>query len=367
MFMKRYLLISVTLFLSYLLNAQTFNVPSSGNNTWTTCSGTLYDSGGSGSNYATSSNGYTVIYPATTGLAVSLSGSYNLENGYDNVMIYDGIGTGGTLLGSYSGSGTMGPITSFSGPVTVQLTSDGSVCYTGFSFTVSCATPATPPDPGTIHNVPSAGNDSWSSCDGHLYDAGGANGNYLNSSNGYTVLNPTATGSNVIIQGTFYGEGCCDYLYIYDGIGTGGTLLATIMGNGSSAINVGPFTASNGSLTVRFTSDGSVARPGFDLTVTCTDATIAYCLPADPTVTANLTNICLGNSANLSANSTSFGVNQYYCYDVATGVMPIDSGANYSVSPTASGTYTYYVEAAMNGNSTGGGTPGTPTSVSSGF
>lgn len=87
------------------------------------------------------------------------------------------------------------------------------------------------------------------------------------------------------------------------------------------------------------------------------------CPPADPIVTAVNTSICLGSSVNLSANSTSNGV-QYYWYNVPTGGTILDSGANYISTPLSPGTYTYYAEAVING-STGGG--GTNTSISSGF
>ena len=210
----------------------------------------------------------------------------------------------------------------------------------------------------SYHNVPSSGNDTWTVCDGHLYDSGGVGSSYASSSNGYTVIYPDSPFSNVTLEGTYYGEGCCDYIYIYDGVGTSGTLLATIMGNGSSNINVGPYTATAGPITVRFTSDGSVTYAGFDLTVSCT---AMPCPPEAPIVNADDTEICLSSSFSLTANSSTSGVN-YYWYDVPTGGTPIATGATYTDTPVTAGSYTYYVEAAI-----GSPSSGTPNSISSGF
>ncbi|MCC6576059.1 MAG: T9SS type A sorting domain-containing protein, partial [Flavobacteriales bacterium] len=111
-------------------------VPQTGNNT-VPC-GTdfiLQDSGGSG-NYAASSTGYTVI-EAGTGATINIAGSYNTESGFDFIRIYDGVGIGGTLLATYAGSGAVNYTGTAGQTLTVRFTSDGSVQYAGFDFTVT--------------------------------------------------------------------------------------------------------------------------------------------------------------------------------------------------------------------------------------
>lgn len=138
------LLLTCNLFLS-----QTHSVPNSGNNTWTTCSGTLYDNGGAFGNYGSNNDGYTVITPSTAGNVISISGTISLERG-DFITIYEGVGTTGAIL--YGGDNTVGInkncsnftiplITSTSGSLTVRFQSDGSSQCSGFALTVNCVAP----------------------------------------------------------------------------------------------------------------------------------------------------------------------------------------------------------------------------------
>src|SRR5574344_506133 len=145
-----HLLKSLVLFLGfylfldgYALFAQTYTVPYSGSNSITTCSGTIYDNGGT-SSYSSYCSGYTVIYPGTAGAKVRLNGSGTTESCCDYLYIYNGVGTGGTQLyrggGNTSGSISVSNITSpdATGALTVRFTSDGSMQYSGFALTISC-------------------------------------------------------------------------------------------------------------------------------------------------------------------------------------------------------------------------------------
>lgn len=124
-------------------------VPTTGNNSITTCSGNLYDSGGSLGNYADDSDGYTVINPSIAGNKIRVSGTLITEGGYDYMTIYDGVGVGGTILwgGSPHGTGTacttitVPTITSTSGSLTVRYFSDFSNVCEGFNLAISCIAP----------------------------------------------------------------------------------------------------------------------------------------------------------------------------------------------------------------------------------
>jgi hypothetical protein len=136
----KYFLIFVSVILCFFGNTQTFTMTSGGNAS--SCSGTVYDPGGTG-NYASNANVTYTICPSTPGSFVTLTfTSFNLESNFDYLKIYAGSGTGGALLGNYTGSTIPASITSSAtnGCLTLVFTSDGSVVYTGFAATISCTT-----------------------------------------------------------------------------------------------------------------------------------------------------------------------------------------------------------------------------------
>ncbi|TVR38010.1 MAG: hypothetical protein EA392_11300, partial [Cryomorphaceae bacterium] len=116
-------------------------VPFSGSNSITTCSGVIADHGDLTGNYGNNANGFTVINPDTPGQAVQLTfTAFQLECCCDFVTVFDGAGTSGTQL--FNGNCTTLPpvLTSTSGPLTIRLTSDGSVTGAGFAAEISCVT-----------------------------------------------------------------------------------------------------------------------------------------------------------------------------------------------------------------------------------
>ncbi len=132
------------------------NLPVTGSATHTTCSNQVYDNGGSGSNYSINCDGYVVIYPSNTSMKVQVSGSFTTETNYDYLYIYNGAGTGGTLLGTYNGTGAV-PVTQSSGaniPLTIRFVSDGSVAYSGFELNVSCVATGAPTTGDCLGAIP---------------------------------------------------------------------------------------------------------------------------------------------------------------------------------------------------------------------
>lgn len=136
---------------------------------------------------------------------------------------------------------------------------------------------------GTLYSPANA-----TTCTGAIYDYMGPSADYLNGSNGYTIINPTTAGGKVILSGNVNTEACCDYLYIYNGQGTGGTLLWS--GSGNQTVPQIISTDATGALTVRFYTDGSVTAPGFALNINC-------CTPA-------------GDQVSYGNNAWNF-----YCYN----------------------------------------------------
>uniref|UniRef100_UPI004049E8FE hypothetical protein n=1 Tax=Flavobacterium sp. TaxID=239 RepID=UPI004049E8FE len=144
-------------------SVSTLNVPATGNNT-VTC-GTniaLYDNGGAAGDYANSSDGYTVLQAGAAAI-INISGNYTTEGSLDLIRIYSGTGTGGALLATYSGTGTINYTGTSGQTLTVRFSSDGSLAYSGFalSITYSGACTVTPctgtPTAGTVTTSPNTG------------------------------------------------------------------------------------------------------------------------------------------------------------------------------------------------------------------
>jgi hypothetical protein len=107
----------------------------------TTCSDYFYDSGGSSSTYGTSENKVITIYPATPGAKVTVNfTSFDVEDGWDYLYVYDGSSTSASYVGAYTGYTGPGSVTSTaaSGALTFQFISDSYYETDGWVATVSC-------------------------------------------------------------------------------------------------------------------------------------------------------------------------------------------------------------------------------------
>ncbi|MDA8979665.1 hypothetical protein N9G63_01355, partial [Chitinophagales bacterium] len=326
-----------------------YAVPSSGSNSFTTCSMTLYDNGGPSSNYANSTDGTTTVYPGVAGQFVQLSfASFSVETCCDRLYIYDGNSTAAAQVPGSPFTSLPANITSSAadGSLTLRFTSDGSVTYPGFEASVSCVSevsgcmdptsanynPAATVDDGSCYYaVPSTGSNSFTTCSMTLYDNGGPSSNYANSTDGTTTVYPGVAGQFVQLSfASFSVETCCDRLYIYDG---NSTAAAQVPGSPFTSLPSNIISsASDGSLTLRFTSDGSVAYPGFEASVSC------LAPPSNPTgVTASASTICEGESTTLTASGAS-GTTYWFAGSCATS-GEVGTGASLSVSPTTTTTY----------------------------
>jgi PKD repeat protein len=113
--------------------------------TLTTCSGTIYDSGGSGGNYTNDERKVTVISPAGASSVTINFTSFNTEAGYDYVYLYNGNSVNAPLIGKYSGTTGPGTVTASSGAITVEFRSDCATVSSGYAATWSCSASSVTP------------------------------------------------------------------------------------------------------------------------------------------------------------------------------------------------------------------------------
>lgn len=113
--------------------------------------------------------------------------------------------------------------------------------------------------------------DLQTSCTGTIYDNGGQYGAYSNNVNSTVTIAPTGTATVRLTFTRFRLESGYDYLYVYDGASTAGTLLGTYTGYTLPAA----ITSTQPAITVRFISDPGVVDTGFAINWSCNAATVA--------------------------------------------------------------------------------------------
>lgn len=284
------------------INCLSVNVPTTSYNTIPCGSSSfIYDNGGTSGNYATSSNGYTIIENSGTGV-ITLTGNYTyIESSYDHLKIYSGVGTGGTLLATYSSNsaGTITPITSSAGQsLTVAFTSDVSNEGAGFAllalYSGTCATCASPSSLATSNITTNSSTLSWTSptiapLNGYEY--------YYSTNSTVPTSNITASGS-VLTGNTTILTGLTPnttyYFWVRSNCGNGDT--SSWIGNSTFTTLIAP--------------------------ITITPATN--------------TTFCNGDSVSLTASST---VGYTYTWSPNTGLNS-STGATVIASPANTTTYT---------------------------
>ena len=141
------------------------------------CGGTFVDNGGLNSFYYNSSDSTVTINPTNAGEVVTVTfTSYNTENNFDGLYVYNGssinspiISSGtvsGSVPGAFTGTTIPGPFTSTStdGSLTFRFKSDSSINNAGWNANVTCGLPPTCPKPilNTVTNLTYVGGTvSW--------------------------------------------------------------------------------------------------------------------------------------------------------------------------------------------------------------
>ncbi len=176
----------------------------------TSCGTTVYDSGGPSGNYANNERRFVTYCPPSPGLAVTLNfTSFGLENGWDFLTVFSGSGSGGTLLGQFTGSTLPPTLTSTdpSGCITLVFFSDGSGALPGWAANVSCNTA---PDCFYVLTLNDSWGDGWgASRVGYSINGGPFQYWTITGSTGQTVI-PLNMGDTFVLDydnsGSWQGE-----------------------------------------------------------------------------------------------------------------------------------------------------------------
>jgi hypothetical protein len=111
--------------------------------TYTTTTGTFYDSGGATGNYSDDERKLYLIKP-TGASAITLSfSSFNLENNWDYLYVYDGDNLNAPLIGRFTGTTVTSPIASSGNALLIQFRSDCATVASGWAATWNAVVPVT--------------------------------------------------------------------------------------------------------------------------------------------------------------------------------------------------------------------------------
>jgi hypothetical protein len=185
----------------------------------------------------------------------------SLESCCDDLLIYDGVGTDGTLLGVFTGDLAGVLLESQTGALTLAIDADGSVsCASGsqdeWAFNVYCGEPLVLgcTDPEALNFDPEATQDDGSCITPSCADANPEVVSYCYDNvvlESFTYV-ATEPGTEVVLEfvgGTL--ESCCDDITIYDGTSASGTVIAEITG----VLSGQTFVSTAGAITILVNSD----------------------------------------------------------------------------------------------------------------
>jgi Zn-dependent metalloprotease len=266
------------------------NLPTSGTATQqTSCTGTVYDSGGEASNYGADEDAQITIAPIGAATIDLNFVFFDIEPGsnnncdFDYINIYDGPTTGSALIGKYCNDNIPTTISSSTGAITLLFHSDGGLEQAGFQMDWTCNLASQAPVADFTNNVDTT-------CTGEIF---------------FTDISTNAPN---------------DWLWNF-GDGNTSTLknpVHTYMANGLYSVEL---------IAINSIGNNSVIK---------TDL-IYVNYPTSPTVIEDT--VCVNSTATLMANGS--GVLNWY--SVATAGSIINTGTTY-VTPNLSTSTTYYVE-----------------------
>ncbi len=264
--------------------------------TYATCAGTYFDGGGNSGKYLNNINSTTTICSDTGNCVVLNFTKFQLDSS-DNLILFDGPNATFQLIGTYSGSGLPGIITSSTGCITIWFASDTAGTDSGWSAVVTCQSCG---QQGPC--LPEMGDCFDTTCTDSFFDSGGSLSGYGNSENlVHTICSDS--GNCVKVDFTsFQIEAFFDFMRIYDGPNTG----APMLGQYTGFTGPGTVLSATGCLTFEFLSDNNITTAGWEAIVSCDTCPGGSCLP----IMGNCTDYsCTGNFSDPGGPGGNYGNN----------------------------------------------------------
>lgn len=260
-----------------------------------TCAGTFYDNGGSGSNYSNSQN-LTMTFTSDNGQRISFNfQSFSLYgDGSDYLDIFDGPTNQYPLIGRYYYTTSPGIVTSTDTCLTFVFYSNSSSTGTGWNANISCAGA-----PLTVYNMTSG---TITTCSGVFYDNGGAGAVYPHNDD-RTMTFSSGTSDMIAFTFTNFSVSVDDTLFAYDGPTTASQLIGAYTG---TMIPEVVYSHSGSDITWRFKSNTVNNSSGWKATISCvsTAPSLTFNMQDGIRYTCGGVFYDNGGSANNYANNT---------------------------------------------------------------
>jgi len=224
----------------------------------------IFSDGSESGTYVNNQNCFWYIAPPCAQSVTMSFSEFETEQDYDGIIIYDSL-TGENVLGVFSGNNIPENITSNTGEMFVQFTSDFSNNFNGFEASYTSS--------GTDQNALSQ--TVLNTSDTGILSDGSSTENYCNNTrSSWLIQPPEATTITLsfsefdLEESSFDGNAIYDYVTIYDGIDETHDVLGTFYGN-----QLPPnMTSSGGEMYVIFSTDFSSTYEGWSAQYTSTQS-----------------------------------------------------------------------------------------------
>jgi hypothetical protein len=317
-------------------------IPASGSNSVVCGTNIVLKDHAGDADYNNNVDGFTVLNAAATSV-ININGSYGTESGNDLIRIYNGSGFGGTLLSTFSGSGTFNYTGTVGQTLTVRFSSNGNLTNSGLKLNVNYTGLCVADYHAEIQSV-DYGSSDW--CAGESRTVTATIKNV-----GIVAWTNTTPDINIGLKWNTDGTNWTNYHVKTDanGLAPGATGTFTFTMQAANNIGAGFTSALAGdsnnlhldienSGSCWFGTNSGTCGPGN--TVFVSPAINIVAIPSDPSpVIASPTNVCVGQTSSLNAVSAG---NTIRWWDAATGgvlLATTNSANNYAVTPPNSKTY----------------------------
>lgn len=241
---------------------EVINLPFTGSQIDTACSGLITDDGGKSGVYGDFSNGTTTIYPDSGFLTLAFQ-AFDLNSSGSRLLIYDGPNTSDLL---FSADDTFFPeffsSTHETGALTLKFEGgdNGTTLENGFVAEVGCRS--------NVENrfeMPISGSLVDTTCSGGISDDGGVFVDYTSFIDGTYTLFPDSGYLELCFSDFMTGSDAV--LTIYDGVSD----TSSVLGSYSNFLNPGSLYATNdlGALTLKFQANENTFYDGFSAMISC--------------------------------------------------------------------------------------------------